>query len=51
MDKSKFIEILYEIADILEMQNVPWKPRAYKQAARTLDGLNQDLEEIGRAHV
>ncbi|MBW2966316.1 hypothetical protein KY342_04400 [Candidatus Woesearchaeota archaeon] len=38
--------IFYEIADILEMQNVQWKPRAYRQAARAIDSLPEAIESV-----
>ncbi len=40
--------IFFEMADILEMQNVQWKPRAYRQAARSIDSLRQDVSDIYR---
>lgn len=39
-------KIFYEIADILEMQDVQWKPIAYRKAARTIESLSKDVEEI-----
>ena len=38
--------ILNEIADILEMQNVEFKPRAYRKAARTVESLSEPIEEV-----
>ena len=38
--------IFFEMADILEMQNVQWKPRAYRQAARSIDSLREDVSDI-----
>ena len=46
MTNLKLAEIFYEMADILEMQNVQWKPRAYRQAARAIDSLEGDIEKI-----
>ena len=46
MTNSELAEIFYEIADILEMKNVQWKPRAYRQAARAIEALPQDVEDI-----
>ena len=40
--------IFYEIADMLEIQGVAWKPIAYRKAARTLESLGEDVEEIYR---
>jgi DNA polymerase (family X) len=39
-------KIFYEIADILEIQNVKWKPQAYRIAAQTLESLSEDLIDI-----
>jgi DNA polymerase (family 10) len=38
--------ILIEIADLLEMQGVEYKPRAYRKAARTVRSLPRDIEEV-----
>jgi DNA polymerase (family 10) len=38
--------ILKEIADILEMQDVEYKPRAYRKAARTMESLSKPIEEV-----
>src|SRR3989344_1439138 len=46
MKNQEIASIFYEIADILEMQNVAWKPRAYRQAAASIESLKQNLEEI-----
>jgi DNA polymerase (family 10) len=39
-------KIFYEMADILEMQNVAWKPRAYRKAAKAIESLSVDVSEI-----
>ena len=39
-------KIFYEIADILEIQDVQWKPIAYRKAARTIESLSEDVEDI-----
>jgi DNA polymerase (family 10) len=41
-------EIFYEIADLLDMQGVQWKPRAYRNAARALESA-EDVEKTYRA--
>jgi DNA polymerase (family 10) len=46
MKNQEIASIFYEMADILEMQNVQWKPRAYRQAARAIDSLTEDIENI-----
>jgi DNA polymerase (family 10) len=38
--------ILYEIADMLEMQDVQFKPAAYRRAARSVEGLSDPVEDV-----
>lgn len=44
--KEEIASIFYDIADILEMQNVKWKPQAYTIAARALEDLKEPVENI-----
>jgi len=46
MKNKEVADILYEIADYLEMQDVDWKPRAYRKAARNIEGLSETIEDI-----
>ncbi|HZI31909.1 MAG TPA: DNA polymerase/3'-5' exonuclease PolX, partial [Candidatus Binatia bacterium] len=47
MDKDKVAEILVEIGTLLELKGEnPFKTRAYANAARTLEGLNEPLQKI-----
>lgn len=46
MINPQIIRIFYEIADILEMQGVAWKPQAYRKAARAIEVLKEDLKDI-----
>ncbi|MBU0963403.1 MAG: DNA polymerase/3'-5' exonuclease PolX [Nanoarchaeota archaeon] len=46
MKNQELAEIFYKIADILELQNVEWKPQAYRKAARSLESLSEPIEEI-----
>ena len=46
MKNPLIAEIFFEMADILEMQNVQWKPRAYRQAARAIASLPKDVESV-----
>jgi len=47
MDKDKVAEILVEIGVLLELKGEnPFKTRAYANAARTLEGLNEPLPKI-----
>jgi DNA polymerase (family 10) len=46
MKNLEIAGIFYEMADILEMQNIEWKPRAYRRAARSIETLSKDVEVI-----
>lgn len=46
MKNQGIAEIFFNMADILEIQGVEWKPRAYRQAARSIDSLKEDVEGI-----
>jgi len=38
--------ILYETADLLDLDGVPFKPRAYRRAAQTVESLTTPIEEV-----
>ncbi len=46
MNNQEIAAIFYEMADILEMQNIAWKPRAYRQAAGMPDAKPRPLGEV-----
>ncbi len=47
MAKNKLVaKIFYDIADMLELQGVQWKPRAYRKAALEIESLPEDVEEV-----
>jgi DNA polymerase (family 10) len=46
MKNQEIAKIFYEIAYFLEMEGVQFKPFAYQKAAITLEGLEEDVEEI-----
>src|SRR5258708_2393496 len=47
MNKEKVAEILVEIGTLLELKGEnPFKTRAYANAARTIEALNEPLEQI-----
>lgn len=46
MKNSEISKILYEIAEMLEMQGVQFKPKAYEKAARTIESLSEDIEDV-----
>ncbi len=45
MKNLEIAKILYAMADILELQEVQFKPRAYRNAARAIETLSEDIEE------
>ncbi len=45
---SQVAAVLYEIADLLEIQDVQWKPQAYRKAAQTIESLPEDIAEIAK---
>jgi len=46
MVNQQLAKIFYEIAEYLAMDEVPFKPQAYERAARVIEGMEDDLEEI-----
>ncbi|MFO7836885.1 MAG: DNA polymerase/3'-5' exonuclease PolX [Candidatus Thorarchaeota archaeon] len=46
MKNPEVAEILYEIADYLEIKGVEWKPRAYRRAAGAVETLSDDIEQV-----
>jgi DNA polymerase (family 10) len=48
MLNQKIATIFYEIADMLEIKETPFKPQAYRKAAQTIEALSKDVVEIYR---
>ncbi|MGD0056737.1 MAG: DNA polymerase/3'-5' exonuclease PolX [Methanomassiliicoccales archaeon] len=48
MTNEKVAQVLYEIADLLELKGVEFKPRAYRRAARNIEELDKDIQEYYR---
>lgn len=46
MINKRLAKIFREIADLLEIKGVAYKPKAYKRAARVLENLKEDLSLI-----
>ncbi|MDD5569424.1 MAG: DNA polymerase/3'-5' exonuclease PolX [Candidatus Pacebacteria bacterium] len=46
MKNQEIARILFEIGDMLEIGDIPFKPKAYQQAAIVLDNLEEEVEEI-----
>ncbi len=49
MNNKEIAQVLYDIADILEIQGeIPFKIVAYRNAARTIEFLAEDINDIYR---
>lgn len=46
MKNQEVARLLYTMADLFEMQDVHWKPAALRKAARSIESLSQDVEDI-----
>jgi DNA polymerase (family 10) len=46
MKNEEIAKLLFEIGDLLEIENIPFKPKAYQEAAISIDNLDRDIEEI-----
>jgi DNA polymerase (family 10) len=46
MDKYEIAAVFYEIADLLDLQGVAFKPQAYRRAARNIEQLEVDVAEL-----
>jgi len=46
MKNQLVARILNEIADMLDMQEVEFKPRAYRRAARTIESMAEPIEQV-----
>ncbi len=46
MKNQELADIFYEIADLLEILAVQWKPNAFRKAARTIETLSKPIEDI-----
>ncbi len=46
MDNVEIARILDEIADLLEIKGVPYKPIAYRRAAETVNSLSESVEDL-----
>ncbi len=46
LNNQEIARILYEIGEYLDMQKVPFKPRAYEKAAESVESLGEALTEL-----
>ncbi len=48
IQNQEIAKILFNIGEHLELQEIPFKPKAYQQAAIIIDNLEENIEEIYR---
>lgn len=46
MSNQELVKILYEMAALLEMKEMAFKPQAYEHAAYSIEALGEDVDEI-----
>jgi len=46
MENKEVAKILYKVADFLEMEDNPFRPKAYRRAAHTIEFLPENIEDI-----
>lgn len=46
MINKKIAQILYEIGELLDIQGVAYKPKAYRKAAKALENLKENIFQI-----
>lgn len=46
MINKKIAQILYEIGELLDIQGVAYKPKAYRKAAEALEDLKENISQI-----
>ncbi len=46
LSNQEIAEIFYNIADILEIQSIDFKPQAYRKAARQIESLSESLYDV-----
>lgn len=46
MKNFEIVKVLYEIAELLEMKQVQFKPQAYRKAAQNIENLSEDIEDV-----
>ena len=46
MMNQEIAKILFEMAEIFEMQNIPFKPRAFERASESIGSMEEDIADI-----
>lgn len=42
---KEIAKVLFHLADVLELENVQWKPNAYRKAARTIEAMQEPVAQ------
>jgi len=48
MKNLEVVKILNQIADLLDIKGIEFKPSAYRKASRTIESLNKNIEDIAK---
>ena len=51
MDNKGVAEVFDEIADLLDLQGVAFKPVAYRRAARNIESMEDDVNDLAAAEA
>ena len=46
MANKEIAQIFYDMADILEFQDIAWKPQAYRKAAQIIEATEDSIEQL-----
>ncbi|MDI6644557.1 MAG: DNA polymerase/3'-5' exonuclease PolX [Methanobacteriaceae archaeon] len=46
MENKEVAKILYKVADFLEMEDNPFRPKAYRRAAHTIEFLSDNIDDV-----
>lgn len=46
MNNLPLSKLFFQIAELLELQNIPWKPQAYRKVAQNISLLSEDIADI-----
>jgi len=46
MKNQEVAQLLFEIGEFLELQEIPFKPQAYQQAAIAIDNMEEDISDL-----
>lgn len=46
MKNTEIAQIFYKISDLLQLKGIDWTPRAYRNAAESIEMLSEDIDEL-----